>query len=68
MTKTKIVKLGFTLIIAAVAQIFIQEKTMTDLTLHRTHASASGFASLVQAVKEMFAATPLGLVLHALRG
>lgn len=41
---------------------------MTDLTLRRTAASDSGLASLVQVLKEMFAATPLGLVLGAARG
>ena len=40
---------------------------MTDVTLRRTAASESGLPSLVQLVKEMFAATPLGLVLRALR-
>jgi hypothetical protein len=66
-TKTKLVKLGFTLIIAAVAQFLIQEKPMTDLTLRRSDASETGLAALVQVLKDMFAATPLGLVLGALR-
>jgi hypothetical protein len=41
---------------------------MTDLTLRRTDASETGLASLAQLLKEMFAATPLGLLLAAVRG
>lgn len=39
---------------------------MTDLTLSRTAPAASSVA-LTQLLKEMFSATPLGLVLAVLR-
>lgn len=41
---------------------------MTDLSLRRSDASDTGLAGLAQVLKQMFAATPLGLVLAALRG
>jgi hypothetical protein len=58
---------GFSLRIAATHKFLILEKTMTDLTLRRSDAPETGVASLVQVLKEMFAATPLGLVLAAIR-
>ena len=62
MTKVVEVKLGFTLRIAAIAQFLIPEKTMTDLTLRREEAE---LPSLPQLLKDLFSATPLGLVLAA---
>jgi hypothetical protein len=40
---------------------------MTDLTLRRGDAAGHGLAALVQALREMFSATPLGILLAALR-
>jgi hypothetical protein len=57
--------LGITLKIAAVAQFFIPEKTMTEMTLRRPGAATE--TGLAQVLKEFFSATPLGLVLAALR-
>lgn len=39
---------------------------MTDITLSRNEASATSLG-LVQLLKDLFSATPLGLVLAALR-
>jgi hypothetical protein len=51
--------------IAAVAQIFITGETMTELTLRHEAPTGSGLFSLGHLLKEMFSATPLGLVLAA---
>jgi hypothetical protein len=59
------VKSGITLRIAAVAQFFIPEKPMTEMTLRRPGAATE--TGLAQLLKDFFSATPLGLVLAALR-
>ena len=40
---------------------------MTDLTLRPAEAGESGLAAVLQAIKEMFSATPLGIVLAVVR-
>ena len=40
---------------------------MTDLTLRCGYAGHQGLAALVQALQAMFSATPLGILLAALR-
>jgi hypothetical protein len=44
-----------------------EKKTMTDLTLRPGDARDDGLAALVQVLKEMFSATPLGIVLAVVR-
>lgn len=40
---------------------------MTDLTLRRGDAGDQGLAALVEALKAMFSATPMGILLATLR-
>jgi hypothetical protein len=60
---------GYTRRIAATHKFLIQEKTMTDLTLRRDAvATDSGLNSLLAVLKEIFSATPLGILLTSFAG